>query len=148
MFAVAGLGNTAYHPANYSLLSQHTPSNCIGQIFSFHTFAGILGSAVAPATLLAMQSHFGWRGAFVGAAILGVIVLALLIFQWPAQAEHAPQKHRIAPKAADGSAGASAQETSWRMLLSPPITLNLGFFVLISIMGGLNTFLVVASAAL
>ena len=76
MFAVAGLGNTAYHPANYSLLSQYTPPSRIGQIFSFHTFAGILGSAVAPATLLAMQSHFGWRGAFVGAAILGAIVLA------------------------------------------------------------------------
>jgi len=59
MFAVAGLGNTAYHPADYSLLSQHTPPNRIGQVFSFHTFAGILGSAVAPATLLAMQSQFG-----------------------------------------------------------------------------------------
>jgi FSR family fosmidomycin resistance protein-like MFS transporter len=34
------------------------------------------------------------------------------------------------------------------MLLSPPIMLNLGFFILISIMGGLNTFLVVASGAL
>ena len=148
MFAVAGLGNTAYHPANYSLLSQYTPPSRIGQIFSFHTFAGILGSAVAPATLLAMQSHFGWRGAFVGAAILGAIVLALLIFQWPAEAELAPQKHRAAPKAVDGSAKAPDQEASWRMLLSPPIMLNLGFFILISIMGGLNTFLVVASGAL
>jgi MFS transporter, FSR family, fosmidomycin resistance protein len=147
MFAVAGLGNTAYHPANYSLLSKYTPHNRIGQIYSFHTFAGILGSAVAPATLLAMQSHFGWRGAFVGAAILGVIVLALLILQWPAQAELAPQKHRAAPKAV-GSAKASDQDATWRMLLAPPIMLNLGFFVLISIMGGLNTFLVVASGAL
>ena len=36
----------------------------------------------------------------------------------------------------------------WRLLLSPPILLNLGFFVLISVMGGLNTFLVVALGAL
>ena len=103
---------------------------------------------MAPATLLAMQSHFGWRGAFVGAAILGAIVLALLIFQWPAEAELTPQKHRAAQKAVDGSAKAPDQEASWRMLLSPPIMLNLGFFILISIMGGLNTFLVVASGAL
>lgn len=146
MFAVAGLGNTAYHPANYSLLSQYTPPSRIGQIFSIHTFSGILGSAVAPATLLAIQGHFGWRGAFVGAAILGAIVLALLVFQWPAQAEHTP--HRAAPKAAQGSAKTSDQAASWRLLLSPPIMLHLGFFILISIMGGLNTFLVVASAAL
>ena len=144
MFAVAGLGNTAYHPANYSLLSQYTPPSRIGQIFSVHTFAGILGSAVAPATLLAVQSHFGWRGAFVGAAILGAIVLALLIFQWPGQAELAPQKHRAAPKAAHGS----DDEASWRLLLSPPIMLNLGFFILIAIMNSLATFLVIASGAL
>ncbi|MDE1973448.1 MAG: MFS transporter, partial [Hyphomicrobiales bacterium] len=64
MYAVAGLGNTAYHPADYSLLSR-TPPSRIGQVFSFHTFSGILGGAVAPVTLLAMQSHFGWRGAYV-----------------------------------------------------------------------------------
>jgi MFS transporter, FSR family, fosmidomycin resistance protein len=148
MFAVAGLGNTAYHPANYSLLSQYTPGNRIGQIYSVHTFAGIAGSAVAPATLLAMQSHFGWRGAFVGAAILGAVVLGLLLFQWPAQAERTSQKHHAAPRAADGETNASEQEASWRVLLSPPIMLNLGFFILISIMGGLNTFMVVALGAL
>jgi FSR family fosmidomycin resistance protein-like MFS transporter len=144
MFAVAGLGNTAYHPADYSLLSQHTPPNRIGQVFSFHTFAGILGSAVAPATLLAMQSQFGWRGAFIGAAILGAAVLALLIVQWPAEPERIAEKH---PPRATAKETAD-QQTSWSLLLSPPILLNLGFFILISIMGGINTILVVALAAL
>jgi predicted MFS family arabinose efflux permease len=94
-----------------------------------------------------MQSHFGWRGAFVGAAILGALVLALLLFQWPAQAELPSQKHRAAAKAAD-EGKAPEQASNWRLLLSPPIMLNLGFFILISIMGGLNTFLVVALSAL
>ena len=123
MFAVAGLGDTAYHPADYSLLSQHTPPNRIGQVFSFHTFAGILGSAVAPATLLAMQSQFGWRGAFIGAAILGAAVLALLIVQWPAEPERIAEKH---PPRATAKETAD-QQTSWSLLLSPPILLNLGF---------------------
>ncbi len=40
-------------------------------------------------------------------------------------------------------------DTGWRLLLSPPILLNLAFFTLISIMGGgLNTYLVVALGAL
>jgi MFS transporter, FSR family, fosmidomycin resistance protein len=144
MFAVAGLGNTAYHPADYSLLSQHTPPNRIGQVFSFHTFAGILGSAVAPATLLAMQSQFGWRGAFIGAAILGAAVLALLIVQWPAEPERIAEKHPPRATAKE----IPDQQTSWSLLLSAPILLNLGFFILISIMGGINTILVVALAAL
>ena len=98
MYALAGLGNTAYHPADYSLLSHHSPPARIGQIFSFHTFAGILGSAVAPATMLVMQSHFGWRGAYIGAAILGFAVLVVLVAQRPTAAD------RLARKAANATA--------------------------------------------
>jgi MFS transporter, FSR family, fosmidomycin resistance protein len=148
MYAVAGLGNTAYHPADYSLLSEYGTPARIGQIFSYHTFSGILGSAVAPATLLVMQSHFGWRGAYLGSAILGAAVLALLIAQLPTVVERASPKLRAGPKAQGGSAKTSDQEAGWRLLLSAPILLNLGFFVLTSIMGGLNTFLVVALGAL
>jgi MFS family permease len=143
MFGIAGLGNTAYHPANYALLSENSPPSRIGQIFSFHTFSGILGSAVAPATLLAMQSRFGWRGAFVGAAILGFMVLALLLVQRPTTAERrSSQQH---PKTRDNS---PASASDWRFLLSPPIILNLFFFILTSLMGSLSTFFVVALVAL
>ncbi len=79
LFALAGVGNTVYHPADYAMLSDHVPSDRIGQSFSVHTFAGMLGSAVAPATLLAMQSLWGWRGAFIGAGLLGFAVAALLL---------------------------------------------------------------------
>ena len=41
------------------------------KVFSFHTFSGMVGSAIAPVTLLFMQSVLGWRGAFLGAAVLG-----------------------------------------------------------------------------
>jgi MFS family permease len=143
MYGVAGLGNTAYHPADYSLLSHHTPPERLGQVFSFHTFAGMVGSAIAPVTLLYMQSMFGWRGAYVGAAIFGFIVLAVLIAQPEPMAEIA-HAGRTAKGAAIGGASAG-----WRLLITPAILLNLAFFVLTSIMGsGLNTYLVVALGAL
>ncbi len=147
MFALAGLGNTAYHPADYSLLSSHAAPARVSQIFSFHTFSGILGSAVAPATLLVMQSHFGWRGAFVGAAILGFAVLLLLIIQRPAPADPLVEKRRAVPDdaAAEPQVG---KDHGWRFLLAPAIILNLCFFILIAVMGGLNNFLVVALGAL
>lgn len=148
MFAVAGLGNTAYHPADYSLLSHHGSAGRLGQIFSFHTFAGILGGAVAPATLLAMHSFFGWRGAFVGAAILGFLVLAYLIIYWPALADHTAAEKRPAPAAEPDGGGAAAHDHGWRLLFSAPILLSLCFFILLSLMGGLSNFLVVALAAL
>ena len=148
MYAVAGLGNTAYHPADYSLLANHGSPKRIGQIFSFHTFAGILGAAVAPATLLTMQSRFGWRGAYIGAALLGVAVLAVLFAQRGVPADAATPKHRIEPAPGAGIAAVLGGSHGWRLLLSPPILLNLGFFILISVMGGLNNFLVVALGAL
>jgi MFS transporter, FSR family, fosmidomycin resistance protein len=142
MYGVAGLGNTVYHPADYTLLSRHAPTDRVGQVFSYHTFAGMVGSAIAPVTLLYMQSQFGWRGAYIGAAIFGLIVLIALVAQPEPAAE---TKHaKIAAKQQTDLA-----DTGWRLLLSPPILLNLGFFVLISLMGsGLNTYLVVALGAL
>jgi MFS family permease len=146
MYAVAGLGNTAYHPADYSLLSRSPPGR-ISQIFSFHTFSGILGGAVAPVTLLAMQSRFGWRGAYVGAAILGLAILIPLMAQRATPGDHAAEKRRPAASAEEAVVSKKV-EAGWQLLLSAPILLNLFYFVLTSVMGGLNTFLVVALGAL
>ena len=141
MYGVAGLGNTVYHPSDYSLLSHHAPSERLSQVFSFHTFAGMVGSAIAPVTLLYMQSHFGWRGAYFGASIFGLLVLLVLAAQPepPAEARHAARM----------AAPTDVADPGWRLLISAPILLNLAFFVLTSIMsGGLNTYLVVALGAL
>ncbi len=59
MFAIAGIGNAVYHPADYALLSHHVPAERIGPAFSFHTFAGMAGSALAPPTLLMMRTSVG-----------------------------------------------------------------------------------------
>src|ERR1039457_6718856 len=140
MFALAGVGNTVYHPADYALLSHHVPSDRIGQAFSVHTFAGMLGSAVAPASLLLMQSLWGWRGAFVGAGILGLAVAAVLL----AMHENPDAKITMAPRDADANVA-----VGWRLLLSPPILLNLVFFVLLAMLsGGTNNYSVVALGAL
>jgi MFS transporter, FSR family, fosmidomycin resistance protein len=142
MFALAGVGNAVYHPADYSLLSHHVPSERIGQAFSVHTFAGMLGSAVAPPTLLMMQSVWGWRGAFIGAGVLGFAVAALLVMMRDG-AEVAPAPTQSARAASETPA------VGWRLLMSPAILLNLVFFVLLAVMsGGIYNYSVVALGAL
>jgi len=141
MFALAGVGNAVYHPADYALLSHHVPSERIGQAFSVHTFAGMLGSAVAPPTLLIMQSVWGWRGAFVGAGLIGFAVAALLV----AMREGAD----IAPAHAQPSRAGAESPAGWRLLFSPAILLNLLFFVLLAVMsGGINNYSVAALGTL
>jgi FSR family fosmidomycin resistance protein-like MFS transporter len=141
MFALAGVGNTVYHPADYALLSHHVPARRIGQAFSIHTFAGMLGSAVAPGSLLLMQSVWGWRGAFIGAGVLGFAVAALLVAM-----SDDPEKPvaAVPPRSAQTDTAAG-----WRLLLSAPIVLNLVFFVLLALMsGGMSNYSVVALGAL
>jgi FSR family fosmidomycin resistance protein-like MFS transporter len=141
MYGLAGVGNTVFHPSDYTLLSDHTAPQRLSQVFSFHTFAGMVGSAIAPVTLLYMQSLFGWRGAYLGAASLGLLVLLVLILQpEPPVVQHAKSSAKKQSDPAD---------TGWRLLMTPAILINFGFFVLTSIMnGGLNTYLVVALNAL
>ena len=137
MFGLAGVANTVYHPADYALLSQHVPARSIGQAFSVHTFAGMLGAAVAPFSLLFMQDVWGWRGAFVGAGILGLVAAALLALT----KEGPAGRHAPLPTETDQSA--------WRLLLSGPIVLNLVFFMLIAITNaGLSNYSVVALGVL
>jgi len=139
MFAVAGVGNAVYHPADYALLSHAVPAERVGQAYSIHTFAGMLGSAVAPASLLIMQSLWGWRGAFIGAGVLGFVVAALLLAVRDDSGGSARSRH-----ADDGT---DAQ--GWRLLMSPAILLNLGFFVLLAVMSaGVYNFSVVALGVL
>jgi MFS transporter, FSR family, fosmidomycin resistance protein len=142
MFAVAGLANTVYHPADYALLSQYVPAERAGRSFSFHTFSGMMGNAIAPPTLLFMQSLFGWRGAFLGAALLGVVAAIVLAFQ------REPEVAKAAAKAQQKEAAQSPLD-SWQLLTSPAILLNLVFFILLSFCGGgLNNYLVVSLGAL
>jgi MFS family permease len=140
MFAVAGIANTVYHPANYAILSQHIPPARAGRVFSFHTFSGMLGNAVAPPTLLFMQSLVGWRGAFLGAAALGLLAAAvLLVTREPTPLAAKTRKQETTDAALDG----------WRLLTAPAILINLVFFILLAFCGGgLNNYLVASLGAL
>jgi FSR family fosmidomycin resistance protein-like MFS transporter len=144
MMAANGLANTVYHPADYAILAHLVSSRRIGQAFSVHTFSGMLGTAVAPASLLFLQSLVGWRGALVAAAMLGFAVAALLAVQGEALFERVQPRRTVPAAHADYAAGAG-----WRLLLSGPIVHNLLFFVLLAIAsGGVSNYSVVALGAL
>jgi MFS family permease len=139
MFGLMGLGNTVFHPADYALLSRHVSAERMSQAYSVHTFAGLLGGAVAPAAMLTMHALVGWRGAFVGAAILGVAAAAALLLL-----DEGPPDRPAKTHAADAPA-----DTSWRLLLSLPILINFAFFTLMAFSSfGFMNFSVVALGAL
>jgi MFS family permease len=133
-FGLVGLGNTVYHPADYALLSRHIAPARMSHAYSVHTFAGMLGSAAAPAAVLLMHGLYGWRGAFLGAAALGVFAALVLLFT-PGGEAHPPASK---PATASGP-------TDWRLLLTAPILVNFLFFLIYAFAStGLQNFSVVA----
>src|SRR5262245_19986788 len=141
MYAVLGLGNTVYHPADYSLLGRHVPVERAGRVFSYHTFAGMLGNAAAPATLVYLYAVMGWRGAYRCAAVLGVVAAAIVFLT-----REPPEVPKSAKKSEEP---ADAPADGWKLLLSAPILANLVFFILLSMSGGgLYNYLVATLGAL
>jgi MFS family permease len=139
MYGLIGLGNTVYHPADYSILSRQVAAERLTYSYSVHTFSGLLGGAAAPAVTLFLHSLFGWRGAFLGAAMLGLAVAAFLLLQRDPTADAAPAKVQ----------SDATPDTSWRLLLTTPILINFVFFMMLSFSSvGLTNFSVVALGAL
>ncbi len=63
--ALAGLGNSVYHPADLSILSHRIRSERLGRAFALHVVAGNVGYAVSPLLAGALGLMYGWRTALV-----------------------------------------------------------------------------------
>ena len=138
-FGVAGLANTVFHPSDYTILSHSIAQKRIGQAFSIHTFSGLLGSAAAPPLVLISARLWGWHGALLVSAIIGVAVAFVLLAQRRILAAAPASKQRQRVSAGDG----------WRLLMTPAILRNLGFFTLLALAGGgISNFSIVALVAL
>jgi MFS transporter, FSR family, fosmidomycin resistance protein len=78
--AVAGLGNSVFHPADFTLLNRRVSTPRLGHAFSVHGLSGSLGWAAAPVFVLALAEVWGWRAAALGASVVGLVALAVLFF--------------------------------------------------------------------
>src|ERR1700679_2342845 len=72
--ALGGVANAVYHPADYAILGAVIEPSRLGKVFSIHTFAGFLGSAVTPIVMLVAAEAFGFRTAILAAGVLGLAV--------------------------------------------------------------------------
>jgi MFS transporter, FSR family, fosmidomycin resistance protein len=137
---LAGIANSVYHPADYSILGSVTDPARVGRSFSIHTFSGFLGGAIAPTVMLIVASVAGLRGALLFAGLLGpVVAVPLLMARW---LDHAASHRNVERRP-------EAARSSMRALLSPAVISLTGLFTLLSLSSGaITTFSVVALVAL
>jgi FSR family fosmidomycin resistance protein-like MFS transporter len=118
---VAGVGNGVFHPVDYTLLNRKVHPSRLGHAFSVHGITGSLGWALAPAMLVPLALHYGWRVALMGAGALAFAVLALL---WWNRAQLALDLAPPAPKVGSGA----PVEHSFAFLKIPAVWMCFGFF--------------------
>jgi MFS transporter, FSR family, fosmidomycin resistance protein len=134
--ALMGIANAVYHPADYAILSARIAASRIGRAFSVHTFAGMFGGAIAPATMLVLAATVGMKGALVVAGLVGFIVAVPLIL--------APEVEGEAGRSR-GAARAASEGRQTGRVFTPAILGLTVFFVLLSLStSGISNFSVVA----
>ncbi len=122
---IGGIGNSVFHPCDFSILNARVSTQRLGYAFSWHGIAGFLGYALAPAFGIGLASSFGWRGAMLAAALLGAVMLVLLVSQGANLYVEPADRRRAA------SHGGLADDL--RLLASTPVLMCFGYFILISV---------------
>jgi MFS family permease len=138
VMAVVGLANAVYHPADYDLLNAIVAPSRVGRAFSYHTFSGFVGSAIAPPLMFWLGTSFGAPFALAVAGAIGIAVAIPLMFA------RRLETHR------DGrTAAAAPPKVGARELLTPAILSLTLFFTMLSLSQiGIQSFAIVALNAL
>jgi MFS transporter, FSR family, fosmidomycin resistance protein len=130
---LSGIGNSVIHPADYAILSGSVHRTKLGRSFAFHTFVGHVGFAAAPPATAALALLFGWRGALLFVGLLGLPVVATILWQSRILVDQAHEPRHRAEAPASGT----------RLLLSRSVLMFFAFFMVSAMAGaGIQSWLI------
>lgn len=139
---LAGIGNSVFHPADFSILNASVDQKRLGRAYGSHTLGGNLGWGLAPVLMAGGAALFGWRAAPIIAALVGYAVLAALLMNRDLLKEDAGAARRAAVKAGEKAEALGP-------LLTLPVMMCFGYFLLLSFaLIGTQNFLPATLAAL
>jgi MFS family permease len=119
--ALTGLGNATFHPVDFTILNQRVSAPRLGYAFSAHGLTGNLGWAAAPIFMASISVGFGWRNAYLAAAVMYGLILLLLVLQ----RDKLSTSHKTHDTAAQGPA-----EHSLAFMKLPVVWWCFAFFLL------------------
>jgi len=130
---LAGVGNSIFHPADYTLLNQRVSRARLAHGFSVHGISGNIGWAAAPLFMTSVAALSSWRMALAYAAILPFAVLGILFLN---RAHLRPE-----PKPATPAAAAVEGAGTMSFLRLPAVWMCFAFFFLTAVsLGGIQAF--------
>lgn len=119
---IGGVGNSVFHPADYSLINHRVSPARLGHAFSTHGLTGNLGWALTPVFITSITLLAGWRVAAFSAAGLVAAILLLTILGRNLLGGEPPvsQEAAAAPPSASAPAPQEGVLTTLMALLSRP----------------------------
>jgi MFS family permease len=139
---LGGLGNSVFHPADYSIFNASVSPSRLGRAYGVHSICGALGWAVAPAVVVALSSAIGWRLALVTVGVLGIAAAVAL----STLGEALDDRRETVGLRGVPSSGWTANV---RLLMATPILVAFAYFALLATsLIGIQTFSVSAMVAI
>ena len=137
--AIAGLGNSVFHPADLSILSHRINAKRLGRGYAVHGIMGSVGFASSPIFIGAITAIASWRVALLVAGAIGLVIAAVLHLQRPAL---------LYVKSVVGAATEHAKRRPagyFSVVGSPVVLLAFAYFALTAVSGtGVQTFSITA----
>jgi MFS transporter, FSR family, fosmidomycin resistance protein len=121
--ALAGLGNSPFHPCDFTIMNHRVSQARLGHAFSTHGISGSLGWALAPMFYAGVTALLGWRNAYFAAATLYAVVLLILFLN--RDSLYVPVVHRD-----HSEATVVKKESDFAFLKLPVVWWCFGFFML------------------
>ena len=87
---LAGLGNSVFHPADYTILGASVRPERWGRAFGIHTFSGYAGWAAAPPLVAYLAGLWSWQTALLVLGSAGLVMAAILAANF-----HVLQEERV-----------------------------------------------------
>jgi predicted MFS family arabinose efflux permease len=132
---LAGLGDSVFHPADFTIMGANVRPTMMGRAFSIHTFSGFAGWTAAPPTMTLVAHIWHWQGAFIFVGAAGLVIVAALVSQ-PRLTSAGGSHHH------DSATVAPARIPGIKLLTSPAILMMfLFFFIVGSVSLGVAQFL-------
>jgi MFS family permease len=119
---LGGIGNSVYHPADYSVLTGRITPQRMARAYSVHTVMGTLGWAAAPISMTFLAHLYDWRVALAIGGAAGLICAAVVALDKADLILPHLKKERVKT---DGPSSLS-------LFLSAPILMALVYFTLLS----------------
>jgi MFS transporter, FSR family, fosmidomycin resistance protein len=99
--ALAGIGNSVFHPADFAILNARVSPSRMGRAFGVHGICGNLGWALASLISPLLAYQIGWRPTLMVLGGLGLLVALFLASQarhLGTQASAQASPHAVAPR--------------------------------------------------